>query len=330
MRRREFIALAGGSLAMLPHIGSAQQQDAVRRVGVLTGGPNDARFQSDLAAFRNALRELGWVEGRNVAFAVHSGDNSAARLAAAVKDLVRSKPDVILAGPSNALRPLSQETKTIPIVFVRVSNPVGQGFVKTIARPEGNITGFSNLEFSLAGKWLQTLKEIVPGMKRVALMIHTSNAVSASWYRQFEPLAASFGVEPVSTPVGSLADIERTIETLGRARDSGLIGPGDTFIESPPVRDAVVKATAAHRVPAIYSRRDYAVNGGLMSYGPEQAEQYRDAASYVDRILKGASPAELPVQQPSKFYFVINLKTARGIGLDIPLRYQQLADEVIE
>jgi putative ABC transport system substrate-binding protein len=244
--------------------------------------------------------------------------------------LVGAKPDVILAGPSNALRSLSLETTSIPIVFVRVSNPVGQGFVQTLARPGGNITGFSNLEFSLAGKWLQTLKEIAPGVKRIALMIHTSNAVSASWFRQFEPLAASFGVEPISAPVNSLADIERVIGSLARSRDGGLICPGDTFIESPPVRDAVIKAAAAERLPAIYSRRDYAVNGGLMSYGAEQAEQYRDAASYVDRILKGASPADLPVQQPSKFYFVINLKTARALGIEFPLRYQQIADEVIE
>jgi len=329
MKRREFIMLVGGVVAM-PFAARAQQGERVRRIGVLTGGSNDTSFRSDLTAFQKALQHLGWIEGRNVEFNVRSGDNNAQRVTTEAKELVRFKPDVILVGPSNALLPLRKETSTIPIVFVRVSDPVGQGIVTSLARPSGNITGFSNLEFSLVGKWLQTLKEIAPGVKRVAMIIHTSNAVSANWYRQFETLAPTFEVEPIAAPVNDASDIKRVIETLGRAKDAGLIFPGETFTDSPPIRELILNLLAANPMPALYGRRDFVVNGGLICYGIDQTEQYRLAATYVDRILKGESPADLPVQQPSKYFLIINLKAAKALGLTIPLQLQQLADEVME
>jgi putative ABC transport system substrate-binding protein len=225
---------------------------------------------------------------------------------------------------------LRKEISTIPLVFVRVSDPVGQGIVASLSRPSGNITGFSNLEFSLVGKWLQTLKEIAPGVKRVAMIIHTSNAVSANWYRQFEALAPSFALQPVVAPINDASDIKRVIETLAQTMDGGLIFPGDTFTDSPAVRELILNLITTNAIPAIYGRRDFVVNGGLICYGIDQTEQYRLAASYVDRILKGESPADLPVQQPSKYFLIINLKAAKALGLTIPLLLQQLADEVIE
>jgi ABC-type uncharacterized transport system substrate-binding protein len=330
MRRREFLGAIGAVAAGRPFIARAQQGELLRRIGVLTGGPNDASFRSDLTAFQKALQHLGWIEGRNVEFNVRSGDNNAQRVATEAKELVRFKPDVILVGPSNALLPLRNETSTIPIVFVRVSDPVGQGIVSSLARPSGNITGFSNLEFSLVGKWLQTLKEIAPDVKRVAMIIHTSNAVSANWYRQFKTLAPTFAVEPIVAPINDTSDIKHAIESLARVKDGELIFPGETFTDSPPIRELILNLVAANPMPAVYARRDFVVNGGLICYGIDQTEQYRLAATYVDRILKGESPADLPVQQPSKYFLIINLKASKALGLTIPLQLQQLADEVIE
>ena len=330
MKRREFITLLGGAAAAWPLAARAQQPDRMRRVGILTGGPNDANFRSELTVFQKALQHLGWIEGRNVEFNVRSGDNNAERVTTEARELIRFRPDVILVGPSNALLPLRNETSTIPIVFVRVSDPVGQGIIKSLARPSGNITGFSNLEFSLVGKWLQTLKEIAPGVKRVAMIIHTSNAVSANWYRQFKTLAPQFAVEPIAAPVNDTSDIKRIIETLARAKDAGLIFPGDTFSDSLPIRELILNLVAANPIPAIYARRDFVVNGGLICYGIDQAEQYRLAATYVDRILKGESPADLPVQQPSKYFLLINLKAAKALGLKIHPQLLAAADEVIE
>jgi putative ABC transport system substrate-binding protein len=330
MKRREFITLLGGAAVAWPLAARAQQGERVRRIGILTGGPNDANFRSELTVFQKALQHLGWIEGRNVEFNVRSGDNNTERLTTEAKELVRFKPDVILVGPSHALIQLRNETSTIPIVFVRVSDPVGQGVVKSLARPSGNITGFSNLEFSLVGKWLQTLKEIAPGVKRVAMIIHTSNAVSTNWYREFNTLAPQFAVEPIAAPINDTSDIKRIIETLARAKDAGLIFPGDTFIESPPARELILNLVAANPIPAIYGRRNFVVNGGLIYYGIDQMEQYQLAATYVDRILKGESPGDLPIQQPTKYFLMINLKAAKALGLTIPLLLQQLADEMIE
>jgi putative ABC transport system substrate-binding protein len=297
---------------------------------VLFGGPNDANFQSKLAVFQQMLQQLGWVDGRNIEFNIRWGGNDAERIATEARELVRARPDVILVGPTNALVPLKKETDNIPIVFVQVSDPLGQGVVESLARPTGNITGFSNLEFSLIGKYLQILHEIAPGTTRIAVMIHTSNAVSANWFRMFKSVAPSFAIEPITAPVQDRTDIERTIESLAREPNGGLILPSDTFVENPSVRKFIVGLVATHRLPALYTNQEFVRDGGLMSYGIDQLDQYRGAASYVNRILKGETPADLPVQQPAKFELVINLKTARTLGLTVPLSSQASADEVIE
>jgi putative ABC transport system substrate-binding protein len=329
MRRREFIA-GLGSAAAWSATARAQQSERMRRVGVLFGGPDDANSQSKLAAFRQALQHFGWIEGRNIEFDVRLGNNDAARVLREARDLVRLKPDVILAGPTNALLPLKKETDTIPIVFVQVSDPVGRGIVASLAHPTENVTGFSNLEFSLIGKYLQILREIAPGTTRVGVMIHVSNAVSASWFRMFDSVAPSFAVEPLPAPVRDRGDIERTIATLARGPNAGLIVPGDTFVETPDVRKYIVGLAASHRLPALYTTPGFARDGGLMSYGIDQLDQYRGAASYVHRILKGETPADLPVQQPTRFSLVLNVSAARTLGLVIPMTLQASADEVIE
>ena len=330
MRRRDFFRVLGSAAAAWPSIARAQQSSRVRRIGVLFGGPNDGSFRAKFAAFQTMLEQFGWAEGRNVEFHLRWGANDAERMTTETREIVRARPDVILVGPSNALRPLHKETRDIPIVFVQVSDPVGQGFVKSIARPSGNITGFSNLEFSLLGKWLQTLKEAAPNVRRVALMIHVINAVSTSWYNQFDTLARSFAVEPIASPISTMADIDRAIEILARAPDGGLICPGDTFTDSPPIRAHIVSLTALRRVPAIYLQRSFVENGGLMAYGVDQTEQWRLAATYVDRILKGEKPGDLPVQAPTKYELIINLRPAKALGLTMPPTLLARADEVIE
>jgi len=288
--------------------------------------------------FRQALGQLGWSEGHNIAIEVRWGAGNPERIKALAAELVSLKPEVILTGPSNALIPLQSETRSIPIVFVGVSDPLGQGIVESLARPTGNVTGFSNLEFSLIGKWLQLLKEIAPRVTRVALMISASNVVSASWYRMFDSVVPSFAVEAIAAPIRGYADspiegradIEHTIETLGRRPEGGLLVAGDTFVYAPSVRRLIVELTARYRIPALYTAPEFVRDGGLMCYGVDQIDPYRRVASYVDRILKGEKPGDLPVQQPTKFELIINLRTAKALGLTVPLTLQASADEVIE
>ena len=330
MRRRDFIKVVAGSTITWPFAARAQHPERIRRIGVLFGGPNDANFQSKFAVFQQMLQQLGWVDGRNIEFNIRWGGNDAERIVTEARELVRARPDVILVGPTNALVPLKKETNNIPIVFVQVSDPLGQGIVESLARPTGNITVFSNSEFSLIGKYLQILREIAPSTTRVAVMIHTGNAVSANWFRMFNTVAPSFAIEPITAPVRDRSDVERTIESLAREPNSGLILPNDTFVENPTVRKFIVGLTALHRLPALYPNPEFVRDGGLMSYGIDQLDQYRGAASYVNRILKGETPADLPVQQPAKFELVINLKTARALGLTVPMSLQASADEVID
>jgi putative ABC transport system substrate-binding protein len=267
MRRRDLIA-ALGLVAASSRIAPGQQTQRLRRVGVLlSGAPNDAVFQSRLAVFQKALQQLGWIEGQNLEFSIRWGGNDADRLTAEARELVRGRPDVILAGPTNALIPVSKATNSIPIVFVQVSDPVGQGIVKSLARPGGHITGFSNLEFSLLGKWLQILKDIAPATKRAALMIHTSNAVSPHWYRLFSELAPSFGIEPIATPTSERGDVDRIIDMLRSAPDNALICTGDSFTDSPPIRAHIVSLTERYRIPVIHQQREFVTHGGLIAYG---------------------------------------------------------------
>jgi putative ABC transport system substrate-binding protein len=215
-------------------------------------------------------------------------------------------------------------------VFVSVSDPLGQGIVSSLARPNGNITGFSNLEFSLAGKWLRLLKDVAPAVARVGVMIATSNAISGKWFQTFNEVAPTFGVQIVAAPIAERTDIERIVAALAKLPNGGLMVPGDTFVEAPSMRPFIAGVAAAHRVPALYTRRAFAAEGGLMSYGIDQSDVFAKAASYVDRILKGEPPGDLPIQQPSKFEFVINLKAAKALNLTIPDGLVLAADEVIE
>jgi putative tryptophan/tyrosine transport system substrate-binding protein len=301
----------------------------VRRIGVLLGSEDHADGRSLLAQFQQALEQLGWVYGRNIQMDIRWGSDQERRVAYA-RELVRLSPDVIFAGPTNAVLTLQRETRSIPIVFVRVSDPIGQGVVESLARPNGNTTGFSYPDFLLLGKWLQLLKDIVPSLIRVGLIASTSNTASAHWYRLFDSLAPSVGITPVAIPIREVAEIERAFESLSREPNGGLIVPGDAFLDAPPIRELTIRFGALHRLPVVYSRRAYVAEGGLVSYGIEPDELFRQAASYVDRILKGEKPSDLPVQQPTKYEFAINLKTARAFGLSVPMALLASADEVIE
>jgi putative ABC transport system substrate-binding protein len=314
VNRRDFITLLGGAVVAWPLAAGAQQPprpDRVRRIGVLLGSEDHADARNLLAQFQQALEQLGWIYGRNIQLDIRWGSDQERRVAYA-RELVQLSPDVIFAGPTNAVLALQRETGSIPIVFVRVSDPIGQGVVESLARPNGNITGFSYADFPLLGKWLQLLKDIEPSLTRVGL------------------IAPSVGVTPVAIPIREVAEIERAFELLSREPNSGLIVPGDAFLDAPPIRELTIRFAASHRVPVVYSRRAYVAEGGLASYGIEPDELFRQAALYVDRILKGEKPSDLPVQQPTKFEFAINLKTARAVGFNVPMALLASADEVIE
>jgi ABC-type uncharacterized transport system substrate-binding protein len=244
--------------------------------------------------------------------------------------LVRQQPDVIFAAPSNVVIALQKQTRTIPIVFANVSDPIAQGVVDNLARPTGNLTGFSNLEQSLVGKWLQILKEAAPGLRRAALMIHIGNAASPIWYRMFNDVAPTLAIEPISAPIRNQNEIEGVIKSMTAQPHGALVVAGDNMVSDPPVLRSIIDLTARYRLPALYGELPFAQDGGLISYGVDRIDQFKRAAAYVDRILKGEKPSDLPVQQPTKFQFVLNLKTARALGLDLPLTLQMTADEVIQ
>ena len=328
MKRRDFIL--GSAIALSPLAVQAQQSGPMRRVGVLIGGPDNAEFRPRVTLFIETLAQLGWIEGKNIRFDIRWNDSDPSRIAAQARELIHSKPDVLLAAPTRALIPLQKETRTIPIVFVSVSDPLGQGIVDSLARPSGNVTGFSNLEFSLLGKWLQLLKEISPKVRRIGLMISTTNASSPRWFSTFASVAPNLDIEPLAAPVTSQADIERVVKSLSRQPSDALIVVGDSFVEIPATRRLIVELVAAQRLPTLYGLLSFAADGGMICYGIEHLDPYRHAASYVSRILKGEKPSELPVQQPTKFRFVINLKTAKALGLEPSATLVAAADEVIE
>jgi putative ABC transport system substrate-binding protein len=325
--RREFISMLGGAAAAWPVAARGQQGDRIPLVGILIGSVDNPTARARVMVFLEELKRLGWTEGHNVRIELRWGGS---KPAAQARELVQLKPDVILAGPTNAFLPVQKETRTIPIVFITVSDPLGQGFVQSVSRPTGNATGFSNLEFSLIGKWVQLLKEAAPGVKRIGLMISTSNASSPSWYRKFSEVAPTFSIEPVAAPLPSPADVEGVLTVLARAPNSGLIVAGDTVVENPKVRRQIIELAARHRLPALYGTLSFAPEGGLISYGIDPIDPYRRAASYVNRLLRGEKPADLPVQAPTKFQFIINLKTAKALGLDLAPTLVATADEVIE
>ena len=331
MNRREFITLFGGCAAVTwPRIARAQQIERIRTVGVLLGSTDNPEMRRLLDAFMESFMKLGWTEGHNVRFDIRWSGGNPQNNTTQAQELVRQQPDVIFAAPSNVVIALQKETHTIPVVFASVSDPIAQKVVDNLARPTGNFTGFGNLEQSLMGKWLQILKDAAPGLRRAALMISTFNAASPIWYRMFTDAAPGLAIEPISAPIRDRNEIEGVIELVAAEPHGALIVAGDTQLSDPPVRRLIIDLAAMYRLPALYGEVAFAQDGGLIAYGIDRADPFQRAASYVDRILKGEKPSDLPVQQPTKFQFVINLKTAKALGLDLPLTLQMTADEVIE
>jgi putative tryptophan/tyrosine transport system substrate-binding protein len=330
MRRREFIAAMGGAAAW-PLAVRAQQSSRMRRVGVLVGSDvNDPFTKSTLSAFTRKLAELGWTDGLNLRMDIRWAAGSVERMQMFAKELVKLQPDVILAGLTPAIAALQHETRTIPIVFAGLSDPVGAGFVASLSRPGGNITGFINLESSMGGKWLQLLTEIAPGVKRVATIFNPDTAPGGGSYYlpSFEAAAQKLKVEPIAARVHSDAEIEMVMTSLGRESRSGLVVMPDNFTISH--RALIILLAARNNVPAVYWNILFPIDGGLLGYGSDFADIFHRSASYVDRILRGEKPADLPVQVPTKFEMVANLKTAKALGLTVPQSILLRADEVIE
>jgi putative tryptophan/tyrosine transport system substrate-binding protein len=328
MRRRDFIKGIAGSATAWPLAARAQQTETVRRIGVLMATPeSDPEVQAWKKAFEQRLAELGWTDGRNVRIDYHwaGGDPAFSRTFA--KEMLSIGPDVILAVGTASLVALREETHTVPIVFARVSNPVEQGFVASLAKPGANVTGFSNFDPTMSGKWLQTLRDIAPSISRVAMVANPRESDLVHYFRSFTA-AASSSIEPIEAAVQNLDELQGAIAKVADKPGGAIIFIPDAFIISN--RTAVIAQATKYHLPAIYPFRFFATEGGLASYGISGTEQFHGAATYEDRILKGEKPANLPVQSPSKFELVINLKAAKAIGLTVPRPMLLLADEVIE
>jgi len=331
MKRREFITLLGGAAITWPLAARAQQPDRMRLIGVLMGYPeSDQAAQSWLAAFRGALPKLGWTEGSNLRIELRWSANDPARMRTLAKELVDLRPNAILGATTPVVAALARETKTISIVFVGVSDPIGSGFAANLAHPGGNITGFqANGDPALGGKWVEQLKEIAPRTVRVALLFNPATTVPIQYFMpSIQTAASSFAVQVSATPVHAADEIEGVIAAQGRDPEGGLIVMPD--VSNDVNRELIIALAARYRVPAIYFNRFFSELGGLISYGDVRSEQFRLAAGYIDRILKGEKPADLPVQVPTKFELVINLKTAKALGLTIPPSVLARADEAIE
>lgn len=325
MRRRTLAAALGGVLA-LPAAVRAQQGERVRRVGILAAIA--ATDHPGLSALREGLQALGWIEGRHIVIDLRSTDADPGRADALAKQLVERRPDVLVGHTLAATMALKKQTGTVPIVGVVIADPVGAGLVASLARPDGNVTGFVNFEPSIGGKWLELLGEIVPGLRRVGFMFNPATSTVAEYLRSVQGAARSLGIEIVVSPVRSEAEIEAVFVTLGAMPGSGLIVPPDVFLSTNDTR--VVDLAAKHRLPVMYAYRRWAARGGLMVYGIDTVDLFRRAASYVDRLLKGAQIAELPMQYPTKFEFAISLRAAKALGITIPDTLLARADEVIE
>jgi ABC-type uncharacterized transport system substrate-binding protein len=328
MRRRDFIKIAASTAALWPLATRAQQSERVRRIGVLMAVA-DPSNQSYLAAFRGALTKLGWTEGSNLQTEVRWGAGDADKIRSFAKELVDLRPDLIVGHSTPVVVALVRETQTIPIVFVNVADPIGSGFVLSLARPGGNSTGFMTDNSALGGKWVELLKEIAPQTVRVALVFNPATAVPLKFYMpSIQAAASTAGLKVNATPVHAKDEIEGVIAAQARDQGSGLIVMPDPF--NATNREHITLLTARYRVPAMYYRREFAEGGGLIAYANDFGEQFPQAAAYVDRILKGAKPKDLPVQAPTKFDLVINLKTAKSLGLEVPFGMQQRADALIE
>jgi ABC-type uncharacterized transport system substrate-binding protein len=326
--RRKFLATLGGAAAW-PFAARAQQGERMRRIGVLMpSAADDAEYQARMTAFLQGLAQLGWLDGRNVRIDTRWAVADADRIRKYAAELVALAPDVILAPGSATTGPLLQATRTIPIVFATIPDPVGAGFVESLARPGGNATGFIAFEYGLSAKWLELLKQIAPGVTRAAILRDSAVASGIGQFGVIQSVAPSVGVEVSPVNVRDAAEIERAVAAFARASNSGLIVTGSAL--TAVHRALIVTLAARYRLPAVYPGRYWVAGGGLISYGPDRVDQYRLAAGYVDRILKGEKPADLPVQTPTKYELAVNLKTAKALGLDVPTTVLARADEVIE
>jgi putative ABC transport system substrate-binding protein len=327
IRRREFLILLGAAGAAWPLAARAQQPDRVRRVGVLMGIADDFEGQARIAVFRQALQALGWSEGRNVQFIYRWSGGDVAHARQLAKELLDLRSDVILTNSTPVTVAVRDTTRTTPTVFVQVSDPVGAGVVQSLPRPHGNLTGFTNFDPSTASKWLELLKRLAPNITRVAYLFNP-NTAPLLYAKAVETAAPLLSVKSIPAAVHNAVEIERALEQVARESDTALLVLPDLF--NATNRQLIITLAARHRLPAVYPFRYFVTSGGLMSYGTELLDTYRQAASYVDRILKGEQPSDLPVQQPSKFELVINLKTAKALGLTVPNTLLVAADEVIE
>jgi ABC-type uncharacterized transport system substrate-binding protein len=329
MRRREFITLVGATIAW-PLAARAQQGERVRRIGVLTGGPrpDDPDAQANVAAFLEGLQKLGWVDGRNVRFEYRWGLGQADAIRRQAAELVALAPDVILSSGTASLAPLMQATPAVPIVFVNVADPVGAGFVDSLSRPGGNTTGFMQFEYELSAKWLELLKQIAPNVTRAAVLRDPDLPSGIGQFAVIQSVARAVGVEVRPVSLRDPAETERAVAAFARSPNGGLVVTSSALTARH--RGLIIALAARHKLPAVYYRRYFVTTGGLISYGYDLVDQFRSAAGYVDRILKGEKPADLPVQAPTRYELVINLKTAKALGLDVPATLLARADEVIE
>jgi putative tryptophan/tyrosine transport system substrate-binding protein len=327
--RRKFIATLGGTALAWPLAARAQQPEHMRRIGVLIGvNADNAEMQADLAAFLQGLRQLGWTDGSNVRFDIRWGGRNAADARKHAAELIALAPDVILSVGSTSVAALLEATSTVPIVFVIVPDPIGAGIVDSLSRPGGNVTGFMMFEYSLCGKWPELLKEIAPGVTRVAILRDPAIAAGIGQFAVIQSVAPAVGVEVSPLSVRDATEIERAITAFARSANGGLILTAGPL--SGVHGDLIITLAARYKLPAVYDTRLYVAAGGLISYGPNFLDQFRGAAGYVGRILKGAKPADLPVQAPTKYELAVNLKTAKALGLTVPQSILARADDVIE
>jgi putative ABC transport system substrate-binding protein len=329
MRRRDFITLIGGAAATWPLAAQAQQPEPMRRIGVLMNrGPDDAEGQAFVAAFQQAMQQLGWSDGRNVRIDARWGANDPDRDRKYAAEFVALAPDVMLASGTLSAAALQHVTRTLPIVFVNVADPVGAGLVDTLARPAGNVTGFMNFEYSLSGKWLELLKQIAPSVRRAAILRDSGTPAGIGQFSAIQGVAQSLGVEVSPVGISDAGEMEHAVAAFAHSANAGLVvtASAGTSVH----RDLIITLAAQYKLPAVYSDRFNVTSGGLISYGPDRIDQFRRAAGYVDRILKGEKPADLPVQAPTKYELIVNLKTAKALGLNIAPSVLARADEVIE
>jgi putative tryptophan/tyrosine transport system substrate-binding protein len=329
VKRRELITLIGGAAAGWPLAAHAQQGERMRRIGVLLPATaDDPEFQARVGAFLQALALLGWTIGRNVRIDIRWATANAADIRRQAAELAALAPDVILAHGASSVGPLLQATRTVPIVFPVATDPVGAGYIDSLARPGGNATGFMSNEYSMAGKWLELLKEIAPGVTRAAVLRDPTQGSGTSQFATIQAMAPSLRVEVNPVNARDPGEIERALAVFARSSNGGLIvtSGGSAIVR----RDLIITLAAQHKLPAVYFDRLFVAAGGLISYGVDEVDQYRQAAAYVDRILKGEKPADLPVQAPTKYELVINLKTAKALGIEVPPTVLARADEVIE